>query len=128
MPKKSFSKKYIMLFGKLIAATFAASLAALQRSSLYGGQTKRETAFLDVKLHAARFRICVGLLLPYHVLCLWRKSGVNPLSCTLIPSVFKGLWYLSIYTTHTNTTKPLYTSYFRFTIKIKFAVSIYFTT
>ena len=26
------------------------------------GQTEREAAFLNVKLHAARFRVCVGLL------------------------------------------------------------------
>ena len=30
--------------------------------TVWGGQTERETAFLDVKLHAARFRVCVGLL------------------------------------------------------------------
>ena len=27
-----------------------------------GGQAEREPAFLDVKFHAARFRVCVGLL------------------------------------------------------------------
>ena len=43
---------------------FAASLAALRRSSLYGawgGQTERETPLADHKLHAARVRVCVGL-------------------------------------------------------------------
>ena len=30
--------------------------------TVWGGQTERETAFLNVKLHAARFRVCVGLL------------------------------------------------------------------
>ena len=29
--------------------------------AVWGGQTERETAFLNVKLHAARFRVCVGL-------------------------------------------------------------------
>ena len=30
--------------------------------TLWGGQTERQAAFLNVKLHAARFRVCVGLL------------------------------------------------------------------
>ena len=30
--------------------------------AVWGGQTEREAAFLNVKLHAARFRVCVGLL------------------------------------------------------------------
>ena len=30
--------------------------------AVWGGQTERETAFLNVKLHAARFRVGVGLL------------------------------------------------------------------
>ncbi len=30
--------------------------------TVWGGQTEREAAFLNVKLHAARFRVCVGLL------------------------------------------------------------------
>ena len=30
--------------------------------AVWGGQTERETPFLNVKLHAARFRVCVGLL------------------------------------------------------------------
>ena len=30
--------------------------------TVWDGQAERETAFLDVKLHAARFRVCVGLL------------------------------------------------------------------
>ena len=29
--------------------------------TVWDGQAERETAFLDVKLHAARFRVCVGL-------------------------------------------------------------------
>ena len=29
--------------------------------AVWGGQTEREAAFLNVKLHAARFRVCVGL-------------------------------------------------------------------
>ena len=28
--------------------------------TVWGGQTEREAAFLNIKLHAARFRICVG--------------------------------------------------------------------
>ena len=30
--------------------------------AVWGGQTKRKAAFLNIKLHAARFRVCVGLL------------------------------------------------------------------
>ena len=30
--------------------------------AVWGGQTEREAAFLNVKLHAARFRVCVSLL------------------------------------------------------------------
>ena len=30
--------------------------------TVWGGQTEREAAFLNIKLHAARFRVCVGLL------------------------------------------------------------------
>ena len=30
--------------------------------TVWGGQTEREAAFLNVKLHVARFRVCVGLL------------------------------------------------------------------
>ena len=30
--------------------------------AVWGGQTEREAAFLNVKLHAARFRVCIGLL------------------------------------------------------------------
>ena len=30
--------------------------------TVWGGQTEREAAFLNVKLHAARFRVCVSLL------------------------------------------------------------------
>ena len=29
--------------------------------TVWGGQTEREAAFLDVKIHAARFLVCVGL-------------------------------------------------------------------
>ena len=29
--------------------------------AVWGGQTEREAAFLNIKLHAARFRVCVGL-------------------------------------------------------------------
>ena len=29
--------------------------------AVWGGQTEREPAFLNIKLHAARFRVCVGL-------------------------------------------------------------------
>ncbi len=29
--------------------------------AVWGGQPEREAAFLNVKLHAARFRVCVGL-------------------------------------------------------------------
>ena len=30
--------------------------------AVWGGQTEREPAFLNVKLHTARFRVCVGLV------------------------------------------------------------------
>ena len=30
--------------------------------AVWGGQAEREAAFLNVKIHAARFRVCVGLL------------------------------------------------------------------
>ena len=30
--------------------------------AVWGGQTERETPFLNIKLHAARFRVCVRLL------------------------------------------------------------------
>ena len=30
--------------------------------AVWGGQTEREAAFLNIKLHAARFRVCVRLL------------------------------------------------------------------
>ena len=30
--------------------------------TVWGGQMEREAAFLNVKLHAARFRVCVSLL------------------------------------------------------------------
>ena len=30
--------------------------------AVWGGQTEREAAFFNIKLHAARFRVCVGLL------------------------------------------------------------------
>ena len=40
---------------------FVASLAALRRFSPYGsGQVERKAAFVNVKLHAAHFRVCVG--------------------------------------------------------------------
>ena len=29
--------------------------------TVWGGQTKRKAAFLNIKLHAARFRVCVDL-------------------------------------------------------------------
>ena len=29
--------------------------------TVWGGQTEREAAFLDVKIHTARFLVCVGL-------------------------------------------------------------------
>ena len=32
--------------------------------TVWGGQTEREAAFLNIKLHAARFRVCVGLAAP----------------------------------------------------------------
>ena len=52
-----------MLFDEFLKASFfffagdfTASLAA------WGSQEERETAFLNVKLHAACFRVCIGLL------------------------------------------------------------------
>ena len=32
--------------------------------TVWGGQTKRKAAFLNIKLHAARFGVCVGLAAP----------------------------------------------------------------
>ena len=32
--------------------------------TIWGGQTKRKAAFLNIKLHAARVRVCVGLAAP----------------------------------------------------------------
>ena len=32
--------------------------------TVWGGQTKRKAAFLNIKLHAARVRVCVGLAAP----------------------------------------------------------------
>lgn len=48
-----------MLLIKPLAVAFAASLAGFPTFlAVRGGQTERETAFLDVKPHAARFRAC----------------------------------------------------------------------
>jgi len=38
---------------------FAALLAAFL--TVWGGQTERETPLCNIKLHAARFGVCVGL-------------------------------------------------------------------
>ena len=43
-----------------VLCRFAGSSATFL--TVWGSQTEREAAFLDVKLHAARFRVCVGLL------------------------------------------------------------------
>ena len=40
--------------------------------AVWGGQTEREAAFLNIKLHAARVRVCVGLAALVRVL-----SGVG---------------------------------------------------
>ena len=42
---------------------------------VWGGQTEREAAFLNVKLHAARFGVCVGLAALAGVSC---GVGVQP--------------------------------------------------
>ncbi len=44
--------------------------------------------------------VSVGLLLPYHALCLWRKPGANPLFYTLKPSVFNGLRCFLVHAAH----------------------------
>ena len=55
-PERSIScSSYAVPLG-VVACGSAAFLA------VWGGQTERETAFLNVKLHAARFRVCVSLL------------------------------------------------------------------
>jgi hypothetical protein len=63
MKEKSFSKKLYHNFCKVSGGSFrrfaGGSPAFL---AVWGGQTERETTFLNVKLHATRFRVCVGLL------------------------------------------------------------------
>ena len=63
MKEKSFSKKLYHAFDKTACGSFCrftgSSPAFL---AVWGGQKEREAAFLDVKFHAARFRVCVGLL------------------------------------------------------------------
>ena len=55
-PERSIScSSYAVPLG-VVACGSAAFLA------VWGGQTEREAAFLNVKLHAARFRVCIGLL------------------------------------------------------------------
>src|SRR5699024_5423068 len=43
--------------------------------TVWDGQAERETAFLDVKLHAARFRVCVGLLADRRITAaVWKQT------------------------------------------------------
>ena len=47
---------------RLFECAFAALLATRRRSSLYGAVRRKEKAPLcNIKLHAARFGVCVGL-------------------------------------------------------------------
>ena len=60
---KTFSKKLYHTSREIARGSFrcftGGSPAFL---TVWGGQTEREAAFLNIKLHAARFRVCVGLL------------------------------------------------------------------
>ena len=63
MKEKSFSKKLYHTSREIARGSFrrftGGSPAFL---SVWGGQTERETPLADFKLHAARVRVCVGLL------------------------------------------------------------------
>ena len=63
MKEKSFSKKLYHTSREIARGSFRRftgdSPAFL---SVWGGQTERETTLADFKLHAARVRVCVGLL------------------------------------------------------------------
>ena len=52
----SFQPVRNIIFSGISSRRFPAFL------TVWGGQTEREAAFLNVKLHAARFRVCVSLL------------------------------------------------------------------
>ena len=62
MKEKSFSKKLYHTSREIARGGFrrftGGSPAFL---AVWGGQAEREAAFLNIKLHAARFRVCVGL-------------------------------------------------------------------
>ena len=62
MKEKSFSKKLYHTSREIARGSFrrftGGSPAFL---SVWGGQTEREAAFLNIELHAARFGVCVGL-------------------------------------------------------------------
>ena len=62
MKEKSFSKKLYHTSLEIARGNFcrfAGGSAAFL--AVWGGQTEREAAFLNIKLHAARFRVAVGL-------------------------------------------------------------------
>ena len=55
---------------------------------VWGGQTEREAAFFNIKLHAARFRVCVGLAALAGVSC---GVGVQPVLEGGVVGADKGL-------------------------------------
>ena len=65
MKEKSFSKKLYHTSREIARGSFrrftGGSPAFL---SVWGGQTEREAPLCNLKLHAARFGVCVGLAAP----------------------------------------------------------------
>ena len=66
MKEKSFSKKLYHIFLNSvcqIARVFFRRFTCCSPAFLavWGGQTERETPLCNIKLHAARFVVCVGL-------------------------------------------------------------------
>ena len=57
-----FFKKTYHTFYKVACGSFCRFTGGSTAfHAVWGGQAEREAAFLNVKLHAARFRVCVGL-------------------------------------------------------------------
>ena len=65
---------------------FACRLAAFL--AVWGGQTEREAPLCNIKLHAARFRVCVGLAALAGVSC---GVGVQPVLEGGVVGADKGL-------------------------------------
>ena len=62
MKEKSFSKKLYHTSREVARGSFRRFTGGSPAFfTIWGGQTKRKAAFLNIKLHAARFRVCVGL-------------------------------------------------------------------